>query len=328
MKNKFYISKMALRTVLFILLLSIAGMTKAQTENITFADAIVKAYCVANWDTDGDGELNQAEAAAVTSLDGVFMFDGDITSFNELQFFTSLTSIGEDEFNSCTSLASITIPNAVTSIGNYAFSDCSSLTSMTSYACTPPALGNEVFYNVPSVVVLNVPCHTAVMYQEADGWSDFSNYEEFEYGLCPIPFADATVKAICVAHWDTNEDGELSYAEAAAVTDLGTYFKSTAITSFDELEYFTSLTSLPNTAFYGCTSLASIALPASVSALGNGSFYNCTSLATMTIYAETPPTVGTNAFKNVPIDMSVYVPCGTHFRRCQCENHLRGQLGH
>ena len=312
MKIKNLQMKKALRTVLFVLLLCAAGMTKAQTENITFADANVKAICVANWDTDGDGELNTTEAAAVTSLDGMFMFDDGITSFNELQFFTGLTSFGEDEFNSCTSLATITIPNAVTSIGNYAFSDCSSLTTMTSYACTPPALGNDVFYNVPSMVILNVPCHTSAMYQEADGWSDFSNYEEFEYGLCPIPFADATVKAICVAHWDTNEDGELSYAEAAAVTNLGTYFKSTAITSFDELEYFTSLTSLPNTAFYGCTSLASIALPSSVLALGNGSFYNCTSLSTMTIYAETPPTVGTNAFKNVPTDMAVYVPCGTY----------------
>ena len=312
MKIKNLQMKKAFRTVLFVLLLCAAGMTKAQTENITFADANVKAICVANWDTDGDGELNQAEAAAVTSLDGVFMFDDGITSFDELQFFTGLTSIGEDEFNSCTSLTAVSIPNEVTSIGNYAFSDCSSLTSLTSYACTSPTMGNNVFDNVPSAMVINVPCHTSAMYQAAEGWSDFSNYVEFEYGLCPIPFVDDNVKAICVAHWDTNGDGELSYAEAAAVTNLGTYFKSTAITSFDELEYFTSLTSIPNTAFYGCTSLASITLPSSVSTLGNGSFYNCTNLATMTVYAETPPTVGTNAFKNVPTDIVVYLPCGTY----------------
>ncbi len=304
--------KRATRSVLLILLLCLAGMTKAQTENIIFADDNVKAICVANWDTDSDGELNQTEAAAVTSLDGVFMFDDEITTFNELSFFTGLTAIGEDEFNSCTSLTAVSIPNAVTSIGNYAFSDCSSLTSITSYACTPPTLGSNVFDNVPSALVVNVPCHTSAMYQVAEGWSDFSNYVEFEYGLCPIPFVDDNVKAICVAHWDTNGDGELSYAEAAAVTNLGTHFKSTAITSFDELEYFTSLTSIPNTAFYGCTSLASIALPFSVLALGNGSFYNCTNLATMTVYAETPSIVGTNAFKNVPTDMAVYVPCGTY----------------
>ena len=309
MKIRFLQIQRVLQTALIVALLSVVTMTKAQTENITFADANVKAICVANWDTDGDGELNTTEAAAVTNLDGAFMFDDGIASFNELQFFTGLTSFGEDEFNSCTSLAAISIPSAVNSIGNYAFSDCSSLTSMTSYACTPPALGNDVFYNVPSVVVLNVPCHTSAMYQEADGWSDFSDYEEFEYGLCPIIFADDNVEAICVAHWDTNGDGELSYAEAAAVTNLGTYFKSTDISSFEELEYFTSLTSLSNTAFYGCTSLVSIALPSSISALGNGSFYNCTNLATMTVYAETPPTVGTNAFKNVPTTMVVQVLC-------------------
>ena len=304
--------KWTLRSLLLVLLLSMAGMTKAQTENITFADDNVKAICVANWDTNGDGELSQAEAAAVTSLGGVFMFDDGITTFNELWLFTGLTSIGEDEFNLCTNLTAISIPDAVTYIGNYAFSDCSSLTSLTSYACTPPTMGNNVFDNVPSAMVINVPCHTSAMYQAANGWSDFSNYVEFEYGLCPIPFGDDNVKAICVTHWDTNGDGELSYAEAAAVTNLGTHFKSTSITSFDELEYFASLTSIPNTAFYGCTSLASIALPASVSALGNGSFYNCTNLATMTVYAEIPPTVGTNAFKNVPTDMAVYVPCGTY----------------
>ena len=312
MKHKCLLWKRALRAALFVLLLSVVGMTNAQTENITFADANVKAICVANWDTDGDGELNQNEAATVTSLEGVFMFDGDITSFNELQFFTGLTSFGEDEFNSCTNLATLSIPSAVTSIGSYAFSDCSSLALITSYAFTPPVLGNNVFDNVPSVLVVNVPCGNSALYQEADGWSDISNYEDFMFDLCPIVFADDNVKAICVAHWDTNDDGELNYAEAAAVTNLGTYFKSTSITSFDELEYFTSLTSLPNTAFYGCSNLVSITLPPSVSALGNGSFYNCMNLATMTVYAETPPTVGTNAFKNVPTNMVVHVPYGTY----------------
>ena len=38
-----------------------------------------------------------------------------------------MTTIGEDAFEGCTSLASITIPENVTSIGDYAFSGCTSL---------------------------------------------------------------------------------------------------------------------------------------------------------------------------------------------------------
>ena len=46
---------------------------------------------------------------------------------------------------------------------------------------------------------------------------------EVQFNYAPehgIHFADATVKAICVENWDTNGDGELSVAEAAAVTTL------------------------------------------------------------------------------------------------------------
>ena len=99
-------------------------------KNIDFADENVKAICVENWDTDGDGELSFAEAAAVTSLGEVFKNNTSITSFNELQFFYNLTSIDHFAFYGCSSLTSIAIPKNVSIIGNYVFYDCNDLTSI------------------------------------------------------------------------------------------------------------------------------------------------------------------------------------------------------
>ena len=48
-----------------------------------------------------------------------------------------------------------------------------------------------------------------------------------------IQFKDPAVKALCVANWDRNGDGELSVAEAADVMDLGRVFESSDIVSFN-----------------------------------------------------------------------------------------------
>jgi hypothetical protein len=129
MKRKTLQLKRALRSVLLVLLLSSVGMTTMKAENITFADANVKAICVANWDTNGNGELSYAEAAAVTDLGQVFRENTTITSFEELQYFTGLTSLGQYAFGWCMSLISIVIPNSVTTI-DAAFYDCRSLASI------------------------------------------------------------------------------------------------------------------------------------------------------------------------------------------------------
>lgn len=114
---------------LFLLLLTITvGTVSAKADNITFADANVKALCVANWDTDNDGELSMEEAAAVTTLGTVFKGKTNITTFNELRYFTGVTTIGEYAFSGSSIGPTLTIPGTVKTIGNYAFNNCRSLT--------------------------------------------------------------------------------------------------------------------------------------------------------------------------------------------------------
>ena len=336
---------------------------------IVFADANVKAICVQNWDTNGDGELSYGEAAAVTTLipDGASnsaFRNTTITSFNELQYFTGLssietlafhhctsltsviipsgvdsigvnpfsycpalesitvmagntvydsrgncnaiietatntlkagckntvipsevTSIASGAFDYCTSLLSITIPSGVAFIDNYVFNQCSGLTSITVEATTPPTANSSTFIGVPRNIPVYVPCNTKAAYQAASGWSNFINIIDF---CDAIVFADANVKAICVQNWDTNGDGELSYAEAAAVTSLGQVFQNafqeegTNVT-FNELQYFTGLTSIGANAFAGCWRLTSVTLPPTVTTIGSNAFTMCSGLASSPI---------------------------------------------
>ena len=206
-----------------------------------------------------------------------------LSGLKSIVFPNSLTNIGEFAFLN-SNLTSITIPEGVTYIYACAFYGCRNLTSVVSLIKKPFTLRyvDNTFWGISSNCVLTVPYGTRDAYIAA-GWTE----EVFKGGIVEaaspspiITFTDANVKALCVANWDTNGDGELSEAEAAAVTDLGEVFRSnTTITSFNELKYFTSLTTIGNNAFDGCTSLTSIAIPASLNRVKAEAFKNCTSLS-------------------------------------------------
>ena len=122
------------------------------------------------------------------------------------------------------------------------------------------------------------------------GWDFDNNWQMASYNLPEIrslatpntiiEFADANVKALCVSMWDTNNDGEISRKEAAAVTDLGEVFKGNRdIIHFDELRFFTGVKEMPEwVTFADCENLYSITIPASVNSLGGATFANCRNL--------------------------------------------------
>lgn len=92
-------------------------------------------------------EIGSSAFMVCSSLTGIYgkfasddnrclIIDGVLNSFagaglTEYSIPDSVTSIGENAFQGCTTLASISIPNSVIKIGEMAFCGCSSLTSVT-----------------------------------------------------------------------------------------------------------------------------------------------------------------------------------------------------
>lgn len=106
--------------------MAVVGIVPASVMPLDFKDNVTKRLCVSNWDTDGDKELSHDEAAAVKDL-GVVFKGTSISSFDEISYFSGLSYIGDNAFEGCTRLSTMTIPNNISSIGANAFHGCSSL---------------------------------------------------------------------------------------------------------------------------------------------------------------------------------------------------------
>ena len=265
--------------------------------------------------------LNGEEVTMLTIPEGISSVGEDTWDYNSpfsgcisltsAEIPNSVTSLGYGAFWNCTNLTSVSIPATLTSIGYGAFDGCTNVTSFTSYVEQPSDI-QELFCDFGEFcanATLYVPKGSKTAYEAADGWKDFKEIVEMEDENPDdiITFADANVKDICVANWDTNSDGELSKGEAAAVTSLGNAFKSSSeITSFNELQYFTGLTEIGENAFNG-SSLVSVSLPNSLNTIGVQAFYNCNKLEDVTL-PEGLNSIGYSAFEGCSSLKEVTLP--------------------
>lgn len=122
-----------------------------------------------------------------------------------------------------------------------------------------------------------------------------------------IEFEDIVVKACLVKNFDTNYDGEISYAEAAAVTDFGTPFRSSEIRFFREFKYFTGVTSFSQSTFIGNETLVYVSLPPSLTTIGQSAFNSCTSLISVYIPSSVK-SIGVSCFSGCTSLRSVNIP--------------------
>ena len=275
---------------------------------ITFADANVKDICVDNWDTNGDGELSEAEAAAVTNLGTVFKGNTSIASFDELQYFTGLSSIGNYAFENCSSLTSVTIGNSVTSIGGGAFSGCSGLTSVhisdiaawckisfTSNYSNPLYYAHHLYLGEEEITDLVIPNSVTSI-----GVSVFSGCS----GLTSVTIPNSVTSIGDGAFYSCS--GLTSVTIPNSVTSIGQYafHHCSGLTS---VTIPNSVTSIEDGAFFGCSLLTSVTIPNSVTSIERRTFAWCSGLTSVAIPGSVT-SIGWCAFGFCSLLTSVTIP--------------------
>ena len=299
----------------------------AWSDNITFADANVKAICVQNWDTNGDGELSEAEAAAVTDLDGVFQNNKTITSFEELIYFNGLTSIRKHSFYNCSGLTSVTIGNSVTSIEEHAFQSCSGLTSVT-IGNSVASIGDNAFEGCSDLSSVTIPNSvTNIGFQAFQSCSGLTSVTlgnslttigQRAFNLCSgltsitIPNSVTTIGnyafGLCSGlTFIKVEDGNTNYDSRDNCNAIIETSTNSLIVGCINTIIPNSVTDVSDYAFHGCSGLTSVTIPNSVTTIGRLAFGGCTSLTSLTI-PNSVISIGEEAFDGCSGLTSVIIP--------------------
>lgn len=256
----------------------------------------------------GDTKLTNVTLGSYVQEIPIGTFDGCYSlSGVSISGASRLTKIGINAFQGCTQLTSVSFPSSLKVIDSGAFYNCHSLTSLTIPASVT-SINSGAFESCHSLtnITLASSSNDLTIYSTAFTYCGSSNGLTFNWNR---PFNTTGI-------FESNKNLKKVIVGSNVKIIPATTFKGcTNLTTLD-LSNATSLTTINESAFDGCTSLSSATLPSSlqrvgdyafrstaltsatfsydVTSIGEEAFYNCNSLSTATIKGR--PTIRNNAF--------------------------------
>ena len=194
------------------------------------------------------------------------------TSITNIAIPSSITSIGSSAFSYCVSLKNVTLPDGITSMNTYAFNCCYGFNSI-SIPSGMTSISAYTFYGCYNLRSITIP-------------NTVTSISDYAFNSC-YSLTDATIPN--------------------SVTSLGTNVFATC-RCLTKITIPSEITEIGNNSFSNCYSLVTITIPSKVTTIGDTVFSGCYGAKEYHILPSTVPTLGANAFRNIPSDCIIYVP--------------------
>ena len=226
---------------------------------------------------------------------------------SEVVIENGVTRISSHAFNGCIGLTSIEIPASVTSIGNRVFEGCHRLTSVLfAEGSQLASIGNYAFYLCSNLTSITIPASVENIGDQA--FVDCSNLATMTVdGENTVYDSRNGCNAIIEKSTNTLIAGCKSTSIPSTVTSIGNnaFHGCSGLTS---IEIPATVTSIGDYAF-ASTGLTSIEIPATVTSIGELAFYGCSGLTSIEIPASVT-SINNNAFQNCSnlATVTVYAP--------------------
>ena len=281
---------------------------KDKSRIISFRNQKLTLYVIPNSVTSiGDSAFYDSRSLSnivipnsVTSI-GDSAFEG-CNSLGSLVIPNSVINIGKGAFKWCKSLAEVVIPNSVTNIGEFAFCGCSSLAEVV-IPNSVTNIGKGTFANCSSLADVVIPDGVTSI-----GNNAFMSCSSLEYISIPKsviclngnPFFNWNGKLECLSPNFIYEDDVLFNKDKSKIIS----FRNQKLTSYVIPD---SVTSIGDSAFYGCRLLSNIVIPNSVTSIGDSAFKGCKSLGSLVI-PNSVTNIGKGAFKGCKSLVEIVIP--------------------
>ena len=118
-----------------------------------------------------------------------------------------------------------------------------------------------------------------------------------------IQFKDPEFERVILANFNTNPKGGITTNEADAITNIGQLFKgNTALVTTEDLALLKNVTTIPQTAFQGCTNLQTAIIPEQITTLEDNCFDQCSNLKVVKVYGDAQLPLSSASFGQVNLD--------------------------